>query len=77
MDQHERNTHQHDSAEQTAHYEDDGEYVGERYCWACGGRGYVVRCPDDLCHGQDKCIHGDPPTPCWECNKKGDLEDLL
>lgn len=58
------------------YYEDDGEYEGgERYCWACGGRGWMVTCPDDLCHGQDECIHGDPPTPCRECNPKGDKFD--
>lgn len=28
-------------------------------CYECGGRGWVVRCPDDLCHGMDECIHGD------------------
>ena len=50
----------------------DEEYVGERYCWSCGGRGWKITCPDDLCHGQDECIHGDPPTPCWECNRNGE-----
>lgn len=46
-------------------------------CYECGGRGYVVRCIDDMCHGQDECIHGDPPTPCRVCNPKGDKEDGL
>lgn len=56
----------------------DEEYLGgERYCWACDGRGWIVRCPDDLCHGQDECIHGDPPSPCWECNRNGEQEDRL
>lgn len=44
-------------------------------CYECGGRGYVVRCIDDLCHGQDECIHGDPPTPCFVCNREGEKED--
>ena len=57
-------------------YDDDYD-GGERYCYECGGRGYVVRCPDDLCHGQDECIHGDAPTPCCACNPKGELEDGL
>jgi len=41
----------------------DEEYMGsgENYCWDCGGRGWKITCPDDLCHGQDECIHGDPP----------------
>jgi hypothetical protein len=54
----------------------DDEYDGgERYCWACGGRGWYISCPDDLCHGGDECIHGDPPSPCRECNPKGDRFD--
>ncbi len=56
-------------------YEDDPYYEGERYCWSCGGRGWRVTCLDDLCHGKDECIHGDPPTPCRECNPKGDRFD--
>lgn len=57
----------------------DGDYEGgERYCWSRGGRGWKITCPDDLCHGQDECIHGDPPTPCFECNRKGDrFDDFL
>lgn len=53
-------------------YEYDG---GENYCWSCDGRGWKITCPDDLCHGEDECIHGDPPTPCWECNRNGEKED--
>jgi hypothetical protein len=44
-------------------------------CYECGGRGWIVRCIDDLCHGQDECIHGDPPDPCRTCNPKGEKED--
>ena len=40
-------------------------------CYECMGRGWVVRCIDDLCHGEDECIHGDPPSPCSLCNPKG------
>lgn len=50
---------------------------GERYCWDCGGRGWKITCPDDLCHGEDECIHGDPPTRCWTCNRDGSREDYL
>ena len=53
----------------------DEEYESERYCWACGGRGWKITCPDDLCHGEGECIHGDPPTPCRECNPKGERFD--
>lgn len=51
------------------------EYCDEFYCWDCGGRRWKITCIDDLCHGQDECIHGDPPTPCWTCNRKGEHED--
>jgi hypothetical protein len=58
------------------YYEDEPDGFGSG-CSECGGRGYVVRCVDDLCHGQDECIHGDPPTPCSLCNPKGEKEDAL
>lgn len=51
-------------------YEDD-----EHNCCTCGGRGYMITCIDDLCHGQDECMHGDPPSPCRECNPKAEKED--
>ena len=54
-----------------------GEDITDGGCYECGGRGYVVLCIDDLCHGQDKCIHGDPPTPCHLCNPRGEKEDAL
>lgn len=54
---------------------DDGYEGDERYCWSCGGRGWKITCIDDLCHGNDECIHGDAPTPCRECNPKGDRFD--
>lgn len=47
-------------------YDDGCESSG---CYACGGSGWFVDCIDDLCHGQDYCIHGDPPSPCRVCNK--------
>lgn len=43
----------------------------ERVCYECDGRGWKVTCPDDMCHGRDECIHGDPPTPCRNCNPGG------
>lgn len=60
------------------YFDDFDEYDGgERYCYDCGGRGWKITCPDDLCHGQDECIHGDDPIPCRTCNPKGDLDDRL
>lgn len=58
-------------------FDDDFDDDGDAHCSACGGRGFRVTCPDDLCHGQDECIHGDPPRPCWACNPKGANEDRL
>lgn len=57
--------------------EDEDFDGGSSGCFACGGRGYIVTCPDDLCHGEDECIHGDDPTPCRECNPKGEKQDGL
>jgi hypothetical protein len=54
---------------------EEWEDFESRGCWNCGGRGWMVTCIDDLCHGQDECIHGDPPTPCRVCNKDGKNED--
>ena len=54
---------------------DGGEY-DELYCWDCGGRGWKITCIDDMCHGQDECIHGDPLRPCWTCNRDGSKEDF-
>jgi hypothetical protein len=39
----------------------------EPYCYECDGKGYKIVCPDDLCHGQDECIHGDEPVLCRAC----------
>jgi hypothetical protein len=50
-------------------YDDDFSDDG---CYRCGGRGWEVRCIDDMCHGQDECIHGDLPDPCPVCNPEGD-----
>lgn len=57
-------------------YLDEGEYAGgEYYCWDCGGRGWKITCPDDLCHGEDECIHGNRPKPCRTCNRNGERPD--
>lgn len=52
--------------------DDDGEYLGMVTCWACSGEGAEIRCCDDLCHGQDWCIHGDNYT-CPQCGGDGFL----
>jgi len=41
-------------------------------CWKCGGSGTLVMCCDDLCHGQDYCMHGDNDM-CSECDGEGFL----
>lgn len=59
--------HEHD-------YDDDGTYLGEGVvtCWSCGGEGNVVDCCDNLCHGQDWCMHGDNRW-CGVCAGEGVL----
>lgn len=49
----------------------DGGYLGESVtCWECGGNGTIVECCDDLCHGQDWCMHGDNRM-CTGCHGNG------
>jgi len=48
--------------------DDDDEYYE---CGRCGGTGEIVTCIDDLCHGEDQCIHGDGYGPCPDCGGKG------
>lgn len=52
----------------------DDEWEGEPFCWTCNGRGWVVVCMDDLCHGTDcGCIHGGKGNmACPDC-EGGDL----
>lgn len=44
------------------------DFQDEPYCYECDGKGYKVVCLDDLCHGEDECIHGDPPVICRACH---------
>lgn len=39
----------------------------EPFCYECNGRGWIIRCPDDLCHGAGYCMHGDGEVAC-ACN---------
>lgn len=60
--------------------DDSDMYEGDEHertsgCYECGGRGWKIVCIDDLCHGMDECIHGDPPIPCSNCNPKGLIPD--
>jgi len=49
-------------------FEDDLEACPE--CW---GEGVVVDCFDDICHGQDYCIHGDGMVVCHTCKGSGEI----
>jgi len=40
-------------------------------CQRCGGDGFVVTCIDDMCHGQDYCVHGDGEATCPACGGHG------
>ncbi len=42
-------------------------------CDECSGRGEFVDCIDDLCYGQDECIHGDEPVFCRHCDGEGEV----
>ena len=41
-------------------------------CWKCDGSGLFADCFDDLCHGREECIHGDPAI-CSECQGDGEV----
>lgn len=45
----------------------------EIMCPTCWGSGVEVVCCDDLCQGDDGCIHGDGEIVCPECNGEGYL----
>lgn len=40
-------------------------------CERCGGTGSITDCPDDLCQGENGCIHGDNET-CPDCRGEGE-----
>lgn len=61
-----------DSTDQVIDERGDEEYHEPATCWKCGGSGSLVMCVDDLCHGQDWCMHGDNDM-CPECNGDGVL----
>lgn len=42
-------------------------------CYRCGGRGTIIVCVDDICHGSDHCMHGDGDIMCPDC-KARDIE---
>jgi hypothetical protein len=50
-----------------------GAAVDRVTCWSCSGDGHHgSACWDDLCHGNDECIHGDDEMePCDECRGEG------
>jgi len=49
--------------------EDNRDYDDEddNWCPTCNCRGFIITCPDDLCHGGDHCIHGDGEEICPDC----------
>lgn len=59
------------------YYEEEQDGLGHDNgaCCECSGSGWKVVCIDDMCHGEDECIHGDPPVPCRNCNPNGEKED--
>jgi len=56
------------------HGEADDEFDDDTSCYHCGGKRYVITCPDDLCATSDSCMHGDGEEDCPVCNADGDYE---
>ena len=50
---------------------DDFDMGDREDCDYCRGEGVVVACIDDLCAGEEECIHGDGYGPCPECRGRG------
>ena len=49
------------------------EEIYDRYCYECGGKGFIISCCDDICHGLGYCIHGDGMQDCPSCKNEWDL----
>jgi hypothetical protein len=45
-----------------------GHETHARDCQSCDEFGQVVTCIDDMCRGQDYCIHGDGMSACPDCD---------
>lgn len=55
--------------------DDDDNYFheGPYCCQRCQGEGVIVTCIDDLCYGNDYCIHGDGYGTCPDCKGVGQI----
>lgn len=42
-------------------------------CPRCHGEGWLLVCPDDMCHGLGECMHGDGEVVCPDCKGNGEL----
>lgn len=58
------------------HEDDDYDYDENPWCHRCDGTGEIMICIDDMCHGQDYCIHGDGVIMCPTCKGSGDATPL-
>lgn len=53
------------------------DFTDDGTCQRCGGNGEIVTCPDDMCYGQEECIHGDGYSTCPECGGSGEVDRLM
>ena len=49
---------------------------GDQECYRCYGKGWILSCIDDICHGLGYCMHGDGFMDCPECGGEWDLTDV-
>jgi hypothetical protein len=52
------------------------DYYEDRDCWRCFGKGWILSCIDDICHGLGYCFHGDGYRDCPECKNEWDTNDV-
>lgn len=45
------------------------------FCYRCNGEGFIITCMDDLCAGEDRCIHGDGEQMCSACGGTGGWDE--
>lgn len=49
------------------------EHENEVECFECNGKRFISVCLNDLCQGDEGCVHGDGNRSCLTCGGAGHL----